>query len=86
MLLQILVLRDDKSDGFGVPQFVASVGIGTRAFMDAINGSEASDLSKHPEDFTLYHVGEYDDSSCSFNLFPQPKFVVAGNTIGVRKQ
>ena len=36
-----------------------------------------SHYGKHPEDFSLYRLGTFDDGSGSFELLPEPKFVVA---------
>lgn len=79
MKTQILVIRDIKLDCFGQPQACASIGVGARAFSDAINNPERNtDMSKHPEDFELWHIGEYDDATAT--IVPiSPQFITKGS-------
>lgn len=72
MKLQIVVLRDIKTDAHTVPQFIAHIEAWRRALGDAINnpGPETANLEfvKHPEDFEAYHLGEWDDNTAAFHL------------------
>lgn len=68
MKLQVIVVRDSKADCFGQPQFVPSVGAAVRGFGDEVN-NEKSVMFRHPGDFALYHIGEYDDSNARIDLF-----------------
>lgn len=78
MKLQIVAVRDRAADVFGQPQFVAAVGVAIRGFQDEANREERSNqLFMHPEDFDLYHIGEYDDSDGSFVSWV-PKMIAVG--------
>lgn len=77
MLLQVVVLRDSAIDAFGTPYFVTHLGSATRGLGDAVNGGNADlSVSKHPEDFALYHLGSYDDGTGMFELLPTPRQIV----------
>lgn len=57
-------VRDSAVGLFAVPQFVVSKGIAMRSFADEVRRVDpANQLNKHPEDFTLYVLGTYDDES-----------------------
>lgn len=72
MKLQIVCLRDIKTDAHTVPQFVPHIEAWRRAISDAINrpDSQAANLDfvKHPEDFEAYHLGEWDDNTAEFSF------------------
>lgn len=71
MIHKIFVVFDCKVEAYMTPFFMAARGQAIRAFVDS-----ASDLStqlgKHPCDFTLFELGEYDDSNASFTLHLSP--------------
>lgn len=52
-------IRDSKVDLFAQPMSFRSRGEAIRAFADEVN-NEGSMLHKHPEDYSLYEVGEFD--------------------------
>jgi hypothetical protein len=56
--LQVYSVFDSKAEVFGTPMFFQTAGIATRAFGDECNRTE-SELHKHPEDYTLFHIGEF---------------------------
>lgn len=78
MRYKIMSVRDRAADVFGQPFFVAAVGVGIRGFKDEINNaSNGNQLFKHPEDFDLYLLGEFDDSTGEFDV-KRPEMVVVG--------
>lgn len=61
MKQQIFAVRDIKANTFFTPNFQHSKGEAIRAFADAVNNDEKNNLlNTHPEDFEMYHLGEYD--------------------------
>lgn len=69
MELKIIVVRDIKADVFMQPQFVSSLGAAIRSFGDECQRQDENNiLWKHPEDFELYHIGNWDDNSGSFDV------------------
>lgn len=64
----ILCVKDSATELFGQPFFVPAVGAGLRDFIDQVNRrAEDNPLFQHPEDFYLYHLGEYDDETGTFH-------------------
>ena len=61
MRLIICAVADSKAEIFMEPMFFQAEGQAIRAFADAVNGSEGN-FALHPEDFTLFVVGEFDQA------------------------
>lgn len=71
--LQILCTRDQAGGIYNQPFCAPSVGIAMRSFADETNRAAADNMVYlHPEDFTLWHLGEYDDYTAQFALFERP--------------
>ena len=66
MRYKIVCVRDRAADVYGQPIFVSSLGAALRSFGDEVNNKE-SVFSKHPDDYDLYELGEFDDSSAVFD-------------------
>lgn len=63
----VTVVRDSAAVVYGVPMFMGSKGQAIRSFSDEVQRDAADNmLFKHPEDFELYALGEYDDASAEF--------------------
>lgn len=57
-------IYDTKAEAFMPPFFMPSIGLGVRAFGDVLR-DHGSPLSKHPRDYELFKIGEFDDSTGS---------------------
>jgi len=78
MIYKIVAVRDRAIDAFGVPIFVANVGGAIRSFGDEIKRVDPNNqMNKHPEDYDLYSLGEYDDSTGEFNT-KRPEMIAIG--------
>lgn len=62
MIMKICAVRDRAVDAFGQPFFVKAIGEAIRSFQDEVN-REGSVFAAHPDDYDLYHIGDYDDSN-----------------------
>lgn len=82
MLVKIFALYDCKAEAYLAPQYFPTKGIAIRAFTELSNDGE-SNVSKHAEDYTLFEVGEFDDSNCGFNIYSTP--VSVGKAIEFKK-
>lgn len=61
--MQVLcTVYDEKAEYFIRVFAVATVAEAKRQFEDAVQDRE-SIMYRHPKDFTLYHVGDFDDDS-----------------------
>ena len=55
-------VRDAKSETFGRPFCMLSIGQAIRSFDDEVNRvAEDNIMNQHPEDFSLYQVGTFED-------------------------
>lgn len=61
MITKVFVVHDVKAEAYLHPFLAPSKGLAMRRFADTVNDS-SSQFNAHPEDFTLYEIGEYDDS------------------------
>lgn len=58
--MKVYAVEDVKAGLYQQPFSVVSNGVALRAFTDAAN-DERSDIGKHPEDYRLVLIGEYDE-------------------------
>lgn len=56
---------DLKASVFNTPFFFRSRGEAVRAFIDLANDNKSS-ISRHPEDYSLFEIGSWDDQSSTF--------------------
>lgn len=67
MILFVVSVKDRAADVFNRPFFVPHRNVAIRDFTDEVNRSAADNqLNKHPDDFDLYLLGEFDDSKGEF--------------------
>lgn len=59
-LVKVVSVFDSKAEAFMQPGFAQSRGAATRDFSTMINDGK-SIFSKHPGDFTLFEIGEWDE-------------------------
>jgi len=73
MILFVVSVKDRAADVFNRPFFVPHRNVAIRDFTDEVNRVAGDNqLNKHPDDFDLYLLGEFDDSKGSFiNNDPQ---------------
>lgn len=62
MITKMYVIYDSKAEIYNQPFHFINDGQATRQFSDAVNNPE-TDFAKHPEDYTLFRIGTYDDST-----------------------
>ena len=65
MKLNVYSIYDSAAKAYAQPFFMQNDALALRAFMDNINSEDGhkSNLSVYPEQFTLFKIGEYDDST-----------------------
>lgn len=62
MVYEICAVFDSAVNCYARPVFVASVRVAVRQFQDEVNRvSEDNPMNRHPEDFSLYHLGTFED-------------------------
>lgn len=70
MKLKVFSVLDTKADAFQTPFFMPSTGQAVRAFKDLANDGQSL-VSRHPGDFQLCCIGEFDDVSAQLVSFDQ---------------
>jgi hypothetical protein len=76
MKLVCAAIHDQKVGAFMQPFFVRSRGEAMRTFVDAVHDSN-SPFGKHPEDFVLFLLAEYDDGDGSFSSATPPPVLLS---------
>jgi len=82
MKLKLFTVYDSKIGAFAQPFFMQSKGQALRSWMDVVN-DKSTQFCKHPEDFTLFEIAEYDDSNGKFENLPAP--ISLGTALEVHK-
>lgn len=71
MTKKVFTVYDSKSEVYSPPFFLLSRGEGIRAFSEVVNDPSTSP-GKYPEDFTLFEIGQFDETNCKFVLYSTP--------------
>ncbi len=71
MELMIFSVRDSKAEAFITPFFAPTIAVASRMFETACN-DQATEMFKHSDDYTLYHVGLFDQNSGSGVMLESP--------------
>lgn len=82
--INVFSVRDRIADVFGRPFFVPTVGQAIRSFGDALNSTDDNEMVKHPDDFDLFHLGEFDDETGIFECLTAPKQVAVGKDLKIK--
>lgn len=64
MMLKMYSVFDSKAGAFLPPFFMHTDNVAKRTFYDCANDA-AHMFSKHPEDYSLYDLGTFDDASAT---------------------
>lgn len=80
MILNVFAVKDLKAKAFLQPFFSNSRGSAMRAFGDAVQDKNCP-FNKHPEDYILYEIGTYDDSSAYLTMVPLDLVVQASDFV-----
>lgn len=67
MLKKIFTIHDSAVGAYLQPFFMTSKGEAIRAFSDTVN-DDKTQFNKHPGDFELFQIGEYDDSTGTMTM------------------
>lgn len=70
-IMKIVAVRDAAMGEYMSPFIVQNVGMAIRSFGDEV-GKDDSPLNKHPEDYELFEIGEYDPSTAKIVSY-EPK-------------
>ena len=69
-IYQVVSVRDDAVQAFNRPFYTVSVGQAHRSFSDEVNRkADDNPMFKHASDFSLWHLGSFDDETGRFVQF-----------------
>jgi len=82
MNLFVVSVKDRAADVFNRPFFVPHRNVAIRDFTDEVNRSAVDNqLNKHPDDFDLYLLGEFNDNSGEFVMITPQVLVRAKDVV-----
>lgn len=70
MKLKVFSVLDSKAGAFGTPFFMVNQAVALRAFEQSAQ-DETHMFCKHPSDFILYELGEFEDTTGLITSHPQ---------------
>lgn len=62
MILKVFSVYDTKTKSYSNPFYSPTPDSAIRAFVDITNNPK-SDVNRHPSDYILHQIGEFDDST-----------------------
>lgn len=72
MILNVYAIFDTAAKAFATPFFMHNDGLAIRAFSDNVNTSDTM-IAKHPDQFYLYRLGQFDDQTAMFTQDEAPE-------------
>lgn len=72
MIHSVFSIYDEKAEAFLPPFILPKTEMAQRVFGDCINSADHQ-FSKHPSDYTLFHMGNFDDEKGEFIRHPNTK-------------
>lgn len=80
MIVMVVAVRDQKADQFGHPWYAQTIPMALRHFADAVQNSDPTNLWRnHPEDFALFKLGEFDQSTGEFTCHKPQQLCIASD-------
>lgn len=80
----VVAVYDSALDAYSRPFFVPTTQIGVRSFADEVNRvSVDNPLNRHPDDYSLYCLGSWDDHSGRFENLERPEVLVRAKDVYV---
>jgi len=71
MKLNLYTIYDSKSHAYHQPMFFINEAVALRAFTQACN-DPASFLNQSPSDYSLFHLGVWDDDNATIEMLNAP--------------
>lgn len=78
MKLSAFAIHDEKACSFMTPVYFNYKGQASRWFEDLIKENN-NPISKHPEDYSLYHIGYFNQYDARLEALNVPELVIRAN-------
>lgn len=80
----VVAVKDRAACAFARPYFVPSLGLAIRSFSDEINRAEKDNpLYQHSDDYDLYELGTYDDTTGKLSSLDEIKLLSLGKQVKI---
>lgn len=87
MIRLVCSVRDSATGLYGQPFFVLARGEAIRLFSDEVQRKpQETNLAKHPEDFELFAIAEFDESNGRFLSIGDPEPLIRGKDCVLTEQ
>lgn len=84
MQLFVVAVFDRAAQAFSRPFFCPSLGLAIRSFSDEVNRDSADNpMFKHADDYDLFHIGGFDDSTGELSKCTSPMSICIGKQVKV---
>lgn len=77
--LAVVAVFDVAAQFYHPPVFFRATGAALRWFEDLVRNPEAKEIHSHPDQFQLFHLGDWDDFSGGFAPLVHPTLLVHGS-------
>lgn len=81
MKLEIYSIYDHASKAYMTPFFMQNKGMAIRSFQGTVNPETPNMVSQNPEQFTLFKLGDYDDSNGKVECLDTPEPILKAQEI-----
>lgn len=78
MIQQAFSIFDTASGIYSPPFFQITKGLAIRIFSDTAKDKNTS-IGQHPNDFTLFYLGEFDDNTGAYSSLETPTPIIKAN-------
>ena len=79
-MIKLYVVKDKASNTTNDPFHCLTDRDAVEGFKQVVN-DEKTTICRHPEDFDLYYLGDYDPRSMDFSLIDTPKFLISASEL-----
>lgn len=87
MIYKIVAVHDRAAAAYGRPIFALAIGQAIRSFQDEIRRvAPDNEMNRHPEDYDLYELGEFDDNTGQFTSLSSPIQIAIGKHFAIQIQ
>lgn len=69
MVHSMFAVYDSKAQAYLPPFIMPQISMAKRIFNDCVNAKDHQ-FAKHPADYTLFHLGHFDDENAEFSPLP----------------
>jgi len=76
-MMKICTIYDSKAEAYLTPMFFQSCAQGVRSFTDIVNDKSHA-IGLHPEDYTLFCIGDWDERKGEIVLFKAAESLAQG--------